>query len=181
MNIRELTYVALKVTGIASLLFAVYILGNTAYAAALLTSDKSIGWWFLIVTLIPFVFTMVITYLLLAQTDLVVEWISIPDGEGAGNEIRVETFLSGAFAIVAIVFMISGVSKLVAVPHFIQTYLESVEPSTGQKIPWLLSSAIYSVIEIFIKIALGLYLFFGGDGLIRFWQRHREKTKLTDH
>lgn len=180
MNIRELTYVALKVTGIVSLLFAVRILGSTAYAAALLTNDSYNGWWFLIVTLIPFVFTMLITYLLLAQTNRVIEWISLPDEESTNKEIRIEAFLSGAFAIVAIILIINSFSKLIAVPHFIQTYLESVDPSTGQKTPWLLSAAIQSVIEIFIRLTLGLYLFFGGDVLVRFWKKYRDRKVLID-
>jgi hypothetical protein len=46
-----------------------------------------------------------------------------------------------------------------------------------------------SVVEIFIKIFLGLYLFFGRKGLIKLWQEgvikkwkgYREKTKLIDY
>jgi len=44
----------------------------------------------------------------------------------------------------------------------------------------ILTRGMVHIATIIIKIALGLYLFFGGDGLIRFWKRYRDKKLLID-
>ena len=180
MNIRELTYVALKITGIFCLLMGIWIFGVTLNTVTLLIKEMPYAELYFLANLIPFVSSMLVAFLLLSQTNRVISWLSLPEDDGNQDAIKVEAFLSAAFAIVAVVLFINGVSKLVTVPHFIQAYLTSIDSMTGQRYPMLLSSSIHSVAEIFIKIVLGLYLFFGGDGLIRFWKRYREKKMLID-
>jgi len=88
--------------------------------------------------------------------------------------------MSAAFAIIAIVLLVDGFPKLIAVPSVIQTYMQSVDPVTGQRVSMILTRGMVHIATIIIKIALGLYLFFGGDGLIRFWKRYRDKKLLID-
>jgi hypothetical protein len=88
--------------------------------------------------------------------------------------------MSAAFAILGIAILVAAISKLIYIPGQIQAYLNSVNTFTGETESLILSSAINSAVEILVKIVLGLYLFFGGDGLVRFWKRYREKKILID-
>ena len=180
MNIRELTYVALKITGIFSFLWGLRLWGTTISVATFLDKEAPYTNWFLVATLIPFIMSMLIAFLLLAQTNRAIELLSLPDVREKPDELRVEAFLHAAFAIVAVVLLVIGISELINVSGLIRAYLNTTDPLTGQREALFLSSAIHGVVEIAIKIVLGLYLFFGGDGLIRFWKRYREKKILID-
>jgi hypothetical protein len=180
VNIKDLTYVALKITGVFSLIFGIQIMGRTFYAAAILPKDAPFATWYFLAILIPFVFIMLVSFLLLAKTEFTLRLLSLPENNQDSDAIKIEDFLHAAFAILAVYFLIEGISKLIAVPHFIQSYLNSINPETGERHSILLSQSIYQVIEIIIKIIIGLYLFFGGDGLIRLWQRYRDKKLIIE-
>ena len=184
MTIRELTYVALKITGILCFLWAFRMWEYAASIIALLHSppDWSTGLndWpiaYLIIGLIPFVFTVIIATLLFAKTDLVIKWLSLPDYKEDAGEVRVEAFMSAALGILGVVLLINAISKLIYIPG----QFMALSNYSGQRASEILFRTIEMGVEILILIALGLYLFFRGDGLIGIWRRYREKTKLIDY
>ena len=188
MNIRELTYVALKITGILSFLWAFRMWEWAAGVLMLLyspptggagLSDWSIG--VLIIGLIPFFFTLIISALLLARTDMVIRWLSLPEIHGDEGEIKVEGFLGAAFAIMGTALLVIGISKLVYIPGQIVAYRDSLDSFSSIKQSMILSSAFHNIAEMIIKIVLGFILFFGGKNLAGYWKRYRDKTRLIDY
>ena len=93
MNIRELTYVALKITGIVNFIWGLRMWGLTLGTVSFLDKEMPHANLYLVAALIPFIFSMLIAFLLLAQTNRVVEWMSLPDAKEKPDEIRVESFL----------------------------------------------------------------------------------------
>ena len=177
MNIRELTYVALKITGILSFLWGLRLWESTVSLVSFLDKDTFWSVLLFIVSIIPFIFTMVISFFLLAKTNRVIEWLSLPDHQEEPNEIKVEAFMSAAFAILGITLLIIGISKLIYIPGQIM----ALAKFSGQQASGIKFRTMEMIVEMLIMLVLGLYLFFGGDGLIGFWKRYREKTKLIDY
>ena len=180
MNIRELTYVALKITGILSFLWGLKLWAITVNLVPFLDKEALWSVFLFIFSLMPFIFTMIISFLLLARTDRVIEWFALPEVQTEEKEIKIEVLMSAAFAILGVALLVVAISRLIYIPGQIQAYLNSVNTFTGETESLILSSAINGTLEILIKIALGLYLFFGGDGLIRFWKRYRDRKLLID-
>lgn len=188
MNIRELTYVALKITGILCFLWAFRM---WEYAASIILLFNSPPDWttglndwpiaYLIIGLLPFVLTLIIAAFLLARTNLVIRWLSLPETQSEAEEIKVEAFMSAAFAIMGIALLVMGISKLVWIPGQIIAYRDSLGSFSSIQQSMILSSAFHNIAEISVKIVLGFILFFGGGNLARFWKRYRDRTKLIDY
>ena len=180
MNIRELTYVALKITGILSFLWGLRMWDVTISVVTFLDRDMPYAQWLFLAALIPFIVSMLIAYLLLGQTKRAIEWMHLPDARDTPDEMRLEELLHAAFAVIAVALLTIGLSELINVVGLTSAYLNTTDPLTGHREALYLSSAIHGIVEILVKIALGLYLFFGGVGLIRFWKKYREKRLLID-
>ena len=199
MNIKDLTYVALKITGLFCLLMGLEILSRTLSSAAFLSRDVPFALSYLLAQIVPFVSVMLLAYLLITKTEQATRILTLHEykgGDGRTHDVgmHIEELLHIAFAIIGIAFLISGLSDSLSIPTLIQSYLNQINADTGLRYPFYFSSFIHQAIEITFKIVVGLYMFFGGRGLVEFWsknqfggealskywQKFRESRKLID-
>jgi hypothetical protein len=176
----ELSYVALKVAGIYCLVTGIGLIRGAVAFASFSRNEIAFPYLIVLANFIPCLLLILLAIVLLWGTKWAGRMLCLSVDLEDEEELKIKGFLSVAFAVVGIILLVDGLSRAVRVPGQISAYLGSIDPVNGNRLPFYLSEPLFRVFDVILKIGLGLYLFIGADGLVRFWHRYRDKKVIID-
>ena len=184
MTVKELAYVALKVTGVYCVIKGLFLLAGVISAARLVSSGELIDVGVFFAILISFVLMMLLGFFLLKFTKRAGRMIGLPELGKSSEIVKVEKFQTVAFSIVGVILVATAIPKFFyimssAAYEAIRNISIAGKPARGMEI-WTPDN-IGQLVEIAILAALGLFLFFRADGITRLWQQFHEKKKLIEY
>ncbi len=183
MTVKELAYVALKVTGVYCVVQGLLLLGGVITTALRLPKGELFDFMFFLGFLIPFVLMMLLGFFLLNSTKRIGRMMGLQDLGDSSEIVRVEEFQTVAFSIVGVILVATAIPKFLSIiiRAIYESYLHVTlagKPARGLEI-WTVDN-IGLMTELLILVAFGSYLFFRADGIARLWQQFQEKRKLID-
>jgi hypothetical protein len=174
MTKKEIVSLSLKLAGIYCLIMAISYLSFAIMSAH---SALRQGFWDMLISITPFVslllsFTPVVLLLLFGAYLI---FSSKLPSKIASSMIEEEKTTSFTFQdIQVLAFSIIGVWLLSsAIPAFIRPIVQIILYSTSQRSVSVFrdSYMISQIVAAVLKLALGIYLFSGGKGLAKLWQK----------
>jgi hypothetical protein len=176
MTKKEIVSLSLKLAGIYCLIMAITHLSYTIQSVVYLFRQEDIwsiqisinSFVSLLLILIPFVLLPLFGFYLFFSDKLPSKMASLMTQEEKTSSFTFQDIQALSFSIIG-VWLLSSV-----IPAFIQLIVQIMiyHRTSFQSISPLRDSIYIShIIAAVLKIALGIYLFSGGKGLIRLWQK----------
>ncbi|MHC4437306.1 MAG: hypothetical protein ACYS3S_08100 [Planctomycetota bacterium] len=174
MTKKEIVSLSLKLAGIYCLIMSISQLSFFSFTVSSVLKD---GFWNMFVTVTPLVSLLLLitpSVLLLLFGFYLIFSDKLPS-KMASSIIQEEKITSFTFQdIQVLAFSIIGVWLLSsAIPNFFRVIAQITVSSTSQRsVSVFRNSYITSqIVAAVLKIALGIYLFSGGKGLTKLWQK----------
>ena len=178
MSFHNFALVTFKITGVYVLIKGLVILGLTIYSGSLLTKETPYSWAYILVTLFPFVLTMLIAFVLFRKTEWLAERLSVSMNHKVRDQVTDTELLRLMFVAVGIAILLEGLVRLITIPHLIQTTMQWTAPVTESQIKSLFDSIRLQTFGLLVKVLSGLYLIFWSGGLVKLWSRRSRKGGL---
>jgi ABC-type sulfate transport system permease component len=175
MTKKEIVSLSLKLAGIYCLIMAIT---HLSYAIQSIVSSLRQDFWYmltsitafvsLILSLTPFVLLLLFGFYLIFSNKLPSKIASLMTQEEKTTSFTFQDIQVLAFSIIG-VWLLSS-----AVPGFIRLIVQGiVHHLTSQQSVSAFKNSIYisHIVATVLKIALGIFLFSGGNGLAKLWQK----------
>ncbi len=163
MTKKEIVSLSLKLAGIYCLIMAISHFGHAIPSIVILGRR---GFWsmLLLLSLTPFVLLLLFGVYLIFSSKLPSKMASSMIEEEKTTSFTFQDIQVLAFSIIG-VWLLSS-----AIPNFIQAIVQTtiLYSSSRQSVSVYFMSQIVAAV---LKLALGIYLFSGGKGLAKLWQR----------
>ncbi|MHC4535997.1 MAG: hypothetical protein ACYS6K_18765 [Planctomycetota bacterium] len=183
MTKKEIISLSLKLAGIYCLIMAITLFG---YAIpSVVSSLKRQGFWSMLISITPFLSLLlrIIPFVLLILFGFYLISSDKLPSKIASSMIQDEKPASFNFQnIQVLAFSIIGVWLLAgAIPFFFRIIIQiivmhstSQQPVSVFQNSWFISQIVIAV----LKLALGIYLFLGGKGLTKLWQKCQSTSDM---
>jgi len=185
MTKKEIVSLSLKLAGIYCLIMAIT---HLAYAIPSVVSSlrrQGLGFWDMLISIAPFVSLLLslTPFVLLLLFGVYLIFSNKLPSKIASSMIQEEKTTSFTFQdIQVLAFSIIGVWLLAsAIPNLIQPIVQIiVVHSTSQRPVSVFQNSFYisQIVTAVLKLALGIYLFSGGKGLVKLWQKFQSTRDM---
>ncbi len=166
MTKKEIVSLSLKLAGIYCLIIAISHLNITIMSA--FSALRGQSFWSMLISITPFVLLLLFAAYLIFSRKLPSRMASSIIQEEEATSFTFQNIQMLAFSIIG-VWLLSS-----AIPNIIQPIVRiTVLHSTSQEsVSVSLNTFIISqIVAEILKVALGIYLFSGGKGLAKLWQK----------